>query len=35
MHDTMEALKKFLEQEWAKIPQETFREAVKSFRGRL
>jgi len=34
-HDNTETLKKSLEREWAKIPQETFRAAVKSFRGRL
>ena len=34
-HDNTEALKKFLKQEWAKIPQETFCATVKSFRGRL
>ena len=34
-HDSTETLKKTLERQWAKIPQETFRAAVKSFRGRL
>ena len=33
-HDNAEALKKFLEREWTKIPQGTFRAAVKSFRSR-
>ena len=35
VHNNTEALKKSLEREWAKIPQETIRAAVKSFRGRL
>ena len=30
-HTNTEALKKSLRQEWAKIPQQTFRAAVKSF----
>jgi len=34
-HDSTETLKKSLARQWAKIPQETFRAAVKSFRGRL
>ena len=34
-HTNTEALKKSLKQEWAKIPQQTFRATVKNFRRRL
>ena len=34
-HTNTEVLKKSLKQEWAKIPQQTFPAAVKSFRRRF
>ena len=34
-HTNIEALKKSLKRKWAKIPQQTFHAAVKSFKRRL